>query len=333
MAFVLGAALGPAIVSSLAAPDTLPSQLSDAAFWKMITDFSEPEGPYPFRVVTSNEVSYQQILPQLTKSIPSGGAYLGVGPEQNFTYISALRPKIAFIIDIRREMMLEHLMYKAIFEQSANPVEFVGNLFSRKPPPELTADSTVQDIFKAYAAAKADPELAAAQQEKIVARLKTGHGFPLSDEDEKRIRSIHLLFFREGVINFYSSIESPGYMRLMTATDASGRNWSFLASRDNYDRVRAMHQKNLIVPLVGDFAGPKALRMAGQYLRDHGAVVNVFYASNVEDYLQHVWSAFARNVASLPLDQSSTFIRISLRAWSFQPWLESITEFVRQNVR
>src|SRR5262245_17467818 len=83
------------IVRSNAA-DTLPAQLSDAAYWKMISDFSEPDGVYAFQVVTSNETAYQQILPELTKSIAPGGVYFGVGPEQNFTYIAALRPKIAF---------------------------------------------------------------------------------------------------------------------------------------------------------------------------------------------------------------------------------------------
>jgi hypothetical protein len=113
----------------------------------------------------------------------------------------------------------------------------------------------------------------------------------------------------------------------MTATDAEGRNWSFLASKENYDRVRDMHEKNLIVPLVGDFGGPKALRMAGQYLRDHGAIVNVFYLSNVEDYIQPVWGGYVRNVASLPADPSSLFIRWSIGAGP--PWLASINNFVK----
>src|SRR4029434_2191447 len=93
-----------------------------------------------------------------------------------------------------------------------------------------------------------------------------------SSYDEKRIRNIFLTFLREGVVTFSSSIESPGYAALMTATDQSGRNWSFLASRENYDRLRTMQTNNLIVPLVGDFGGPKTIRMAGQYVRDHGAI-------------------------------------------------------------
>ena len=73
-------------------------------------------------------------------------------------------------------------------------------------------------------------------------------------------------------------------------------------------------------------AGPHALRIAGQYLRDHGAVVNVFYLSNVEDYIRPVWSAYTRNVASFPLNASSVFIHWSP---SSSPWLASITDFVR----
>jgi hypothetical protein len=316
-------------LTSFHAADTLPAQLSDAAYWKLISDFSEPNGYYQYTVITSNETAYQEVLPQLTKAIAPGGAYLGVGPEQNFTYIAALRPKIAFIIDIRREMLLEHLLYKAIFEMSADRAAFVGNLFSRARPGQLTADSSVETIFRAYAGVRGSPELAETHVKDILARLKTGHGLTLRPIDESRIRSIHAMFLREGVVTFNSSIESPGYTALMLATDGAGRNWSYLASPENYARVRSMHQKNLIIPLVGDFGGPKAVRMAGQYLRDHGAIVNVFYLSNVEDYIQPVLEGYVRNIASLPIDNSSLFIRTSLLTNSFRPWLAPIKEFTR----
>jgi hypothetical protein len=318
-------------VASFSAADTLPSRLSDAAYWKMISDFSEPDTTTMFAEwLTSNETGYQNPLPQLTKSVAPGGAYLGVGPEQNFTYIAAMRPKIAFIIDIRREVILEHLMYKAIFEMSADRADFVGRLFSRKRPAALTADSSVQDIFQAYATINADSDLADGNLKAILARLTTTHRFTLSDEDDKRIRAIHRAFFNYGM---QIANEGPDYQQLMLRTDADERNWSFLASRENYDRVRAMHEKNLIIPVVGDFAGPKALRMIGQYLRDHGAVVNVFYVSNVENFLRQTWTAWTLNVASLPTDESSVFIRWSLGTGS-PNWLASIPDFVRTgNIR
>src|SRR5262245_17734015 len=173
------------------AADTLPAQLPDAAYWKMISDFSEPDGYYQYTVVTSNETAYQEVLPSLTRAIAPGGTYLGVGPEQNFTYIAALRPRIAFIVDIRRDMMLEHLLYKAVFEMSADRAEFVSNLFSRARPGQLTADSSVDSIFRAYAAAPGSPELEATRLKDILVRLKTTHGFALSAIDESRIRAIH----------------------------------------------------------------------------------------------------------------------------------------------
>jgi hypothetical protein len=317
------------IVVSFRAADTLPLQLTDTVYWKMITDFSEPSGYYQYTVITSNETAYQEVLPQLMKSIVSGGVYLGVGPEQNFTYISALRPKMAFIVDIRRDMMLEHLMYKAVFEMSADRADFVGTLFSRSRPNSLTEDSPVAAIFRAYAGVPGNAALGEANLKEILYRLKTVHGFALGADDERRIRATYLTFLREGVMRFDSSIESPGYTALMTATDGQGRNWSFLSSTENYNRVRTMHQSNLIVPIVGDFGGPKALRMVGQYVREHGAIVNVFYLSNVEDYIQPVVDGYARNIASLPVDRSSLFIRTSLNANSFRPWLTPIMNFAR----
>ena len=307
-------------------PQNLPYRLTDAEYWRMISEFSEPGGYFQYEIITSNEISYQSILPDLMKTARPGGVYLGVGPEQNFTYIAALQPRMAFIIDIRREMMLEHLMYKSVFEMSVNRPDFVENLFARRVPAQLNADSPVLTIFQSIARVPADKTLAEANLRNILTSLKTRHGFRLTAEDERGIRAIYMTFVREGVMYFGSSFRSPGYATLMTLTDYTGRNWSYLVSQENYDRVRTMHLKNLIVPLVGDFAGPKTLRLTGQYLKDHGATANVFYISNVEDYIQGGWRQYMANIASLPTDASSLFIR-----WSpgSQTTLAPIANFVR----
>jgi hypothetical protein len=328
---IIGSAFLALAVAPFQAADTLPAQLSDSAYWKMISDFSEPDGSFIADFYTSNESGYQVVIPQLTKSVAPGGVYIGVGPEQNFTYIAALRPKMAFIVDIRRDIMLEHLMYKVIFEMSADRADFVGRLFSRRRPADLTADSPVQTIFQAYESLNGDSELAEQNLKGILGRLKRVHRFALSDSDDAKLRAIYFEFFQRGL---QISSEGPNYPGMLMRTDTGGRNWSFLASRDNYDRVRALHEKNLIVPLVGDFAGPKTLRMVGQYLRDHGAIINVFYVSNVEDYLSRVWTGWTQNVATLPIDGSSQFIRWSLNSGPASPnWLDSISDFARTGNR
>src|SRR4051812_24213881 len=106
-------------------PDTLPAQLSNEEFWQMVTDFSEPSGYFRSENLLSNEAAYQTVIPELRKALPRGGVYMGVGPEQNFTYIVALEPRMAFVVDIRRQNMLEHLFYKALMETSADRVEFL----------------------------------------------------------------------------------------------------------------------------------------------------------------------------------------------------------------
>src|SRR5215831_7294568 len=141
------------------AADTLPVSLSDQQFWKLITDFSEPGGNFLFEMYMSNEVTFQEILPDLLKRVQPGGVYLGVAPEQNFTYITALHPKMAFIVDIRRENMLEMLMYKALFEMSPTRSEFLSRLFSRPlrstPPP----DASVEELFNALTVGSGSTQL------------------------------------------------------------------------------------------------------------------------------------------------------------------------------
>jgi hypothetical protein len=111
----------------------------------------------------------------------------------------------------------------------------------------------------------------------------------------------------------------PSYAQLMTETDDFGREWSYLSSERSYGVIRDLQLRNLIVPLTGDFGGTKAIRAVGRYVKDHGAVVSVFYTSNVEGYLFRGGdragnpnggaSKFYENVSTLPLDESSTFIR------------------------
>jgi hypothetical protein len=86
-----------------------------------------------------------------------------------------------------------------------------------------------------------------------------------------------------------------------------------------------MQQQNLIIPVVGDFAGPKAIRAVGQYLKDRGAVVHAFYISNVEDYIR-AWQQYEANIAALPLDSSSVFIRWSTAGITT---LSAMTDFIR----
>ena len=297
--------------------DPLPARLSDDAFSRAVADLSEEGGYFRYENFLSNELGFQQVIPDLRDTTKSGGVYIGVGPEQNFTYISALQPKIAFIIDIRRQNLLEHLMYKALFEMSEDRADFLSHLYGRKRPAGLKPDASAESLFASYDELQPDRKMVQENFAAIKDRLLK-HKLDLSKEDFDKIEYVYHVFVEAGpdldytVGGFGGGDGSPSYAQLMTATDKAGLNWSYLASESNYRMLREMEIKNLIVPVVGDFAGEKAIRAVGQYLVDHDATVSVFYLSNVEQYLFQEpgqWRRFWENVSTLPLDGSSTFIR------------------------
>lgn len=312
----------PIFIDPPAVPNTLPTQLSDAEFWETIEAFSEPGGKFRSDNLLSNEDKFQDVIPKLKERIRPGGVYLGVGPEQNFTYVLAFEPKLSFIVDIRRLNMLEHLLYKAIFELSKDRADFVAHLFSRPRPKGLNTDSTVGELFEAYDRVPADLSLLEANVGAVLRQLIGMHQFPLSEEDQMQIRYVMSNFFQEGPDLSYTFLGSyyqgtigmPTYRELMTGSDAKGTQWGFLATEQQFQRIQDIQRKNLIIPLVGDFAGPKTLRAVGRYMSEHHAVLSVFYTSNVEMYLfqqEDEWERFYDNVAVLPINSASAFIRFA----------------------
>src|SRR2546422_6554869 len=173
----------------------LPAQLTDEVFWQLVTEFSEPSGRFPSDNFVSNELATQRVLSELTKSRKASGAYVGVGPEQNFTYIVALQPKIAFIVDIRRQNMIEHLMYKALIELSSDRAEFLARLFSRPRPQGLDKNSGVAALFDAFDQVEADSQMFDDNLSAMKDRLIKQHGFKLTTEDESNLAYIFRAFY------------------------------------------------------------------------------------------------------------------------------------------
>jgi hypothetical protein len=205
-------------------------------------------------------------------------------------------------------------MYKAIFELAEDRAAFLSLLFSKPRPAGLGPDSTVDQLFEALAGVPASEAAYAVNREALVRHLTDTRHLPLSARDLDGIDEIYRTFFRRGI----AVRSSPTYWDLMAATDDTGVQRSFLARESSYQVVRRLQERNLVVPVVGDFGGPKAIRAVGRYLAAHSVSVSAFYLSNVEQYLLQdgKWRTFCRNVATLPVDESSTFIRsTSGRGW------------------
>ena len=308
-------------VSAAQQRPTLGESLTDRELWHIFSTMSEDGGTFPSENFVSNEKAYQFVIPTLQRTLTPTGVYLGVGPEQNFTYIVNLKPRLAIIFDIRRQNAMTHLMYKALFELSPSRADFVSRLFSRPLSSPLASSATPAEIFSALSRVAANDSAFAANWKAIVERLTSVHHFPLSDEDLGSMRHVFEAFREAGPdISYSYRLGAPPsatewlvtFAQLQSLANAEGVNMAFLATEENYRWLRTYQSKNLVVPVVADFAGPKAIRAVGEYLKGRDAVVTAFYTSNVEQYLFNGYGGeqrFYHNVTSLPLDSTSTFIR------------------------
>jgi hypothetical protein len=344
VAMVLATSAGATGACAQSVPaQRVPARLADSTFWRLMHDFSEPWGTFRSENFVSNETALQWVIPKLVRRVPAGGVYMGVAPDQNFTLITAFRPSIAFIVDIRHQNAVEHLMYKALIELSKDRADFLAKLFARAPLQGVGESSTAAQLFEALAKQPSDSARYRENLRAITAQLTDRHRFALSDSEHVSLGCVYGAFFTQGpdlTYGYGSECRNPGpygymvggvtgrggfrgptYQAMMLETDSAGTNWSYLGSEKAFRALKDMQERNLIVPLTGDFAGPKALRAVGQWARAHGAKVTTFYISNVEQYLFEQGDEakrFFENVATLPVDASSVFVR-SFQGGRFYP--------------
>jgi len=293
-------------------------RIDGRSFWRMVSDFSEEDGRFHSDNLVSNEREYQVVIPELKSTVGEGRAYVGVGPDQNFAYIGALRPSVAFIVDIRRQNALLHLLYKATFELAEDREEFLSRLFSRKKPGGLDRRATAGELLAAFEGVVPDAKLHERNHRAVLKQLVEKHRFVLGAEDLRVLRYVHDAFFQTGPDISYSyptpaGQRFPSWGDLVRATDLAGTNHGYLGSEETYQFLRKFQLENRLIPIVGDFAGEKALPSVASYLRALDTTVGAFYTSNVEFYLFQTerWRTFFSHVGQLPLDQRSTFIRSS----------------------
>ena len=302
-----------------AASQTPPQTSAPASFASIISRLSEPGGDFGGDNLISNEQSYLHVLPALEQARVTGGAYLGVGPDQNFSYIAAIKPDVAFIIDIRRDNLLLHLLFKAIFALAPTRVEYLSLLTGRAAPDAATTwrDATVDKVIAYIDGAKPMSEPA---QQQLKARLEAAikrSGVPLSAADLATIDLWHRSFVSAGLSLVFQARGQPprsyypSFRDLLRETDRAGRQRGFLASDEAYQFVRGLESRDLVIPVVGDVSGPHAMAAIAADIAARGERLSAFYISNVEFYLYRdgTFPAFVENLKRLPRNERSTMIR------------------------
>ena len=173
-------------------------QVSIEQFGRYIDEWSEPEGYFDSDNFISNETSYLHVIPDLRQRVKPGGIYLGVGPDQNLSYIVHTRPSLAIITDIRRQNMLQHLLFKALFVMSSNRVEYLSLLFSKETPP-VKPGASFEDLLAAVRRAPSSEKLFQKNLATVKDLLTRKYRLKLTTDDISKIDYIYRTFWEEGL--------------------------------------------------------------------------------------------------------------------------------------
>src|SRR5215471_14329867 len=291
-AFTLILVIGAATVpwtreQSRAASDV---QVSVEQFGRYIESWSEPEGYFDSDNFISNETSYLHVVDDLHNRVSPGGIYIGVGPDQNLSYIVHTRPTLAIITDIRRQNMLEHLWFKALISLASNRTEYLALLVSRETP-TVKAGASLQDIIQVVRRSRTDEKLFLKNVAAVKKVLTDTYKLKLSADDLSKIEYVYRTFWDENLELRFSSIgrgnalNYPTFEEMLQETDRHGNQKSYLSSEELFQWLKKFEAENRLIPIVGDFAGPHALKTVGSFLRANGLHISTFYTSNVEFYL------------------------------------------------
>ena len=301
--------------------------IPDSTFGRLVAELSEPGGYFDTDNLISNESSYLQVMGELEARSIRGGVYLGVGPGQNFSYVAAIRPALVFLVDIRRDNLLQHLWFKALFERSVTRLDYLCLMVGRAcggPSDGLDVTTLVGRVAVAAEVDSLDAVLDA-----VVAHAATA-GVALTAADRRTIRSIHARFAAEGLglrFNSHGRAPRPDYPtleRLLLERDREGRAASYLTDETHYRYLRALQEANRVVPVVGDLAGDHALRAIGREIERRDRRVTAVYTSNVEFYLfgDRTFPRWVANLETLPISDDAVIIRSYFNR--FRPIAETV---------
>lgn len=299
--------------------------LADQEFEQLSLELSEEPGYFDTDNLISNETSYQQVLPKLQEVTRAGQVYLGVGPDQNFTYIAQVRPDTAIIIDLRRDNLLQHLYFKQVIEASRDRWQYLSFLFGKEIPQDFQPDPSadVTDLVGHFRSLSSEREFFEENFLEVWSSIRRRFPRLIREEDYHVLHGMATAFFEENLqLKFRSHgrrprLHYPTYEQLLIETDGRGEMRNYLNAERDFQFLRKMQLENRIVPVIGDLAGPEAMRGIGKYLKKQDSVVAAFYVSNVEFYLfgDGRFPLFLENLKSLPVDESSVLIRSVFNHW------------------
>ncbi|MEP6779720.1 MAG: hypothetical protein ABJC26_07500 [Gemmatimonadaceae bacterium] len=306
---------------SVAVPAKVSARQTDdsiADFGAVVASLSETGGDFDTDNLISNESSYLHVMGALDRYAVKGGAYIGVGPDQNFSYIARIHPRIAFLMDIRRDNMLQHLMFKSLFASARNRTEYLALWLGKPVPPGVDSWSAKSiDAIVAYMDETKTTDASANAARALVLTEVKKMGVALGADDYKTIARFHNEFISAGLQLRFTTVGRPPQWyyptlkQLILEHDLEGKMASYLANEADFQYVKSMQRRNMMIPVVGDLGGTHALAAIGALMSRRGDKLSAIYPSNAEDYVMRDgnFGIYAKTLLALPRDSKSVIIR------------------------
>jgi hypothetical protein len=292
---------------------------ADSSFAAVVKALSGPEtGPRGDNFLT-NEDSFARVAGDIGRRVPRDGVYLGVGPDQNFTYIAHARPSLSLIVDYRRRNTLLHLLHKALFALAGDRVAYLSRLTARRPG-AIGAGADAGALVGAFAGRPLDRDWLAMTVADVRAML--GPLGVVRDAEWPELETIQRRLAGPGLASRFLALPMyPALADLIRSADRGGTPAHFLARDDLYRAVRERQGAGRVVPLVGDWAGPDLGPRLGGWLSRRRLAVSLLYISDVEFFLLRAgrFAAYLANLEALPWAEGALLVRTSTRPLEGHP--------------
>lgn len=274
------------------------------AVLQSMEDFVPPSN-YQLDCFVTNEVAHNDVLSRCMPVEGTTGTFLGVGPCQNFTYIGALKPRLACIVDARMDNLLEHLIFKLFIEQAETPLQYLGLLFSREVPADSPSSLTPESLVAALDSAPVSEN--SYQRNLAWLKQEISRRWSLTGQYLDRIDYLRSEFYRRqlnitNVNEFtHANLDQDACLRdVILARNSFGVNMHFLANIDSYSYVRELQLADRIIPVLGNLTSGPTIDRINEILSEHGEELATVYISNIEEHLLQRYQIVDGRVSAQP---------------------------------
>ena len=193
-----------------------------------------------------------------------GGAYVGVGSDQNYTMAAMAGSEMLLLVDFDPKIPWVHEIYRVLVSASPTPDALIARF-------------------------------AEENEDETVAMLREG----VSDHPQA-----------DQIVRHFERKRHAWhpYLKRVQGLVRDGQPFSWLASQELYDHVRALHRNGRIVSRNGDVTAETTLQAVGDAAERMGLTVRVVYFSNAEQFFPYT-DQFISNMKNLPTDERSVVVR------------------------